>query len=986
MTIVIADNSPRISYVATAGQTVFTVPFEFFDDLDVNLYINDVLKVIETDYTVSGGDGSTGTLILVTGAALNDVIVLTRSIELERVTDFPTSGPFQVNSLNVELDKHIAMIADLQDLANRGLRLSDSDTTLSLTLASKDVRKGTVLAFNATTGAVEVGPTIADTNTVAQIKADISTVAGISGNVTTVAGISSDVTTVAGVSTDVTTVAGNTSNIQDVVDNLTDIQNAVVSASEAATSASNASASETAAASSASSAATSEANAGTSATSAATSASSASSSASTATTKASEASTSASNASTSATNAATSETNAATSETNAGLHATDANASASSAFSSASSAASSASSASSAQTAAEAARDSALAAFDNFDDKYLGEKASDPTVDNDGDALVSGALYFNTTDDAMKVYNGTSWVESYVDGTSFVAKAGDTMTGDLSLGDNNKAIFGAGSDLEIYHDGSNSYVRDVGTGNLNLQTNGARLSIHGTGSGSTKTMAAFVDGGTVQLSHNGNQKFNTTATGVDVTGTVTAGGLIIDNSNPNLLLKESDTSDLNTRLNSNFGSFRIASTNSAGSTYVQRFNVDHATGDISFYEDTGTTAKLTWDASDEALKFADNSFAMFGDGSDLRIYHDGSNSIIRESGVGNLYVQGTNLLLTDPAGNNFVRMIDNGTGGTVTLYHDNSAKLATTSTGIDVTGGITTSDNIIMTKTNGAVTIQDATNNNQRGQIQQIAGRLILRSRNDASNGNISFEGHNSQEYARFNSSGYLGIGTTSPDAQLDISSATTSTLRLSNTDTGLAENQITGQLEFYQADLSANPQGLGVTGKIRMRSVPNFGGGGYYGLTADMDFNVSGEAQGYASDNASLTAMTIQAGSGFVGIGTSSPTAALDVVGSVVSQVGINAQTGTTYTTVLADQSKLVTLTNASAITLTIPANSSVAYPVGTKIDFAQLGAGQVTVAGAGGVTVNATPTLKFRDQYSAASCIKTATDTWLLVGDLEA
>ena len=105
---------------------------------------------------------------------------------------------------------------------------------------------------------------------------------------------------------------------------------------------------------------------------------------------------------------------------------------------------------------------------------------------------------------------------------------------------------------------------------------------------------------------------------------------------------------------------------------------------------------------------------------------------------------------------------------------------------------------------------------------------------------------------------------------------------------------------------------------------------------------------------------------------------------GNVVSQVAINAQTGTAYTTVLADQSKLVTLTNASAITLTIPANSSVAYPVGTKIDFAQLGAGQVTFAGASGVTVSATPTLKLRDQYSAASCIKTATDTWLLVGDL--
>lgn len=109
-----------------------------------------------------------------------------------------------------------------------------------------------------------------------------------------------------------------------------------------------------------------------------------------------------------------------------------------------------------------------------------------------------------------------------------------------------------------------------------------------------------------------------------------------------------------------------------------------------------------------------------------------------------------------------------------------------------------------------------------------------------------------------------------------------------------------------------------------------------------------------------------------------------VSITGTVVAQSTLNAQTGTSYTTVLADASKLVTLNNGSAITLTIPTNASVAYPVGTKIDLAQIGAGQVTVAGAGGVTVNSTPTLKFRDQYSAATCIKTATNTWLLVGDL--
>lgn len=158
----------------------------------------------------------------------------------------------------------------------------------------------------------------------------------------------------------------------------TSATSAAGSASAASTSASAASASETAAAASETAAAASEAAAATSATNAATSATTASGAATTATTKASEASTSASN-------AATSETNAATSATAA------------------------ASSASSAQSSADAA----LAALDSFDDRYLGQKASDPTLDNDGNALVAGALYFNTTDDVMKVYEGASWVAAY---------------------------------------------------------------------------------------------------------------------------------------------------------------------------------------------------------------------------------------------------------------------------------------------------------------------------------------------------------------------------------------------------------------------------------------------------------------------------------------------------------------------------------------------------------------------------------------------
>lgn len=98
-----------------------------------------------------------------------------------------------------------------------------------------------------------------------------------------------------------------------------------------------------------------------------------------------------------------------------------------------------------------------------------------------------------------------------------------------------------------------------------------------------------------------------------------------------------------------------------------------------------------------------------------------------------------------------------------------------------------------------------------------------------------------------------------------------------------------------------------------------------------------------------------------------------------------INAQTGTSYTLVIGDAGKLVTLSNAGAITLTVPTNASVAFNIGTRIDIVQLGSGQVTVAGAG-VTLRSTPTLKTRTQYSALSLIKIATNEWLIVGDLAA
>lgn len=111
--------------------------------------------------------------------------------------------------------------------------------------------------------------------------------------------------------------------------------------------------------------------------------------------------------------------------------------------------------------------------------------------------------------------------------------------------------------------------------------------------------------------------------------------------------------------------------------------------------------------------------------------------------------------------------------------------------------------------------------------------------------------------------------------------------------------------------------------------------------------------------------------------------------VDSALGQLTLNAQTGTTYTFVLTDnRNKLITASNASAQTYTIPLNSSVAFPIGSIINVIQIGAGQVTIQGASGVTVastgNTATAPKIRAQYSAASCIKVGTDSWYVVGDI--
>ena len=187
------------------------------------------------------------------------------------------------------------------------------------------------------------------------------------------------------------------------------------------------------------------------------------------------------------------------------------------------------------------------------------------------------------------------------------------IDGTLNLGDGDKIQLGASQDLQIYHDGSHSYIRDTGAGNLIIT--GSQLTFSNVPD--TEYMAKMVQDGTVELYYNGSKKFETTNTGVTVTG-----GWVTDGVS------------------------------------VATANVEHT----------------------------DNAKSLFGNGNDLQIYHDGSNSYINDAGTGDLYIRANNLRLQNADGSG--QTINTNNGGNVELFHNNSKKFETTSTGVTVTGNI----------------------------------------------------------------------------------------------------------------------------------------------------------------------------------------------------------------------------------------------------------------------------------------------------------
>ena len=382
MAITISDTTPRVQYTATAGQTAFAVNFEFFANADLKVYNGSTLLTYAaspsgaTQYSVTGaGVSGGGSITLGGGATVNDKITIYRDMSIARSTDFPTSGAFQVESLNEELDKLTAMIQQVETDTKYSPRFSTTTTT-GFNLTFPDLVANKVLAANAA-------------GTALTMEQELGTFQG-NWAASTAYAIRDLIKDTSNNNIYLCKTAHTSSGSQPISSN-TDVAkwDLIVDAAAAATSATNAASSATAAASSASSASTS--------------ASTATSQASTATTKASEA-------------------------------------------------ASSATSASSSASAAAASASAAATSADNFDDVYLGAKSSAPSVDNDGDALTTGDLYFNTTSGTLNVFNGSTWVQITVDtDVKTGVSSNDTTAGYL----NGKLIAGEAVTLTENSDGGN---------------------------------------------------------------------------------------------------------------------------------------------------------------------------------------------------------------------------------------------------------------------------------------------------------------------------------------------------------------------------------------------------------------------------------------------------------------------------------------------------------------------------------------------------
>jgi len=573
----VSSTNTKNSYNGDGSTTVFAYTFKIFDDDDIIVILRtdatggETVQTKGTHYSVSGvGDAGGGNITFVTAPASGITVVLIRATVQTQTTDYTPNDPFPAASHEDALDRLTLMVQDQQEELDRAIKVSRTNTisTSEFTIGPSD-RANKVFAFDANgdfSVTQEIGTykgTDTTTTTSAYSARDIvkSTTAAQLGNVyiatqnspagtlltnTTywqllidAVAAATSAAAAASSATDAETAQTAAEAAQAAAETAqanaeTAETNAETAETNAETAQAAAEAAQAAAETAETNAATSETNAATSAsasaTSATASASSATAAASSATAAAaseSAAATSETNAATSASNAATSETNAATSESNASTSASNAATSASNASTSETNAASSATAAAASQVAAAASAASAASAFDNFDDTYLGAKASDPTVDNDGDPLTQGDLYFNTTANEMRVYDGGSWIAaSSAGGASLLMYEYTATSGQTTFSgsdDNANTLSYTIDNIIVTLNGvvldPDDYTATSGT-SIVLGTGAAlndELNVVAFKSFTTADMVSATNGGTF-----GND--------ITVTGTVTADGLTVQNT------------------------------------------------------------------------------------------------------------------------------------------------------------------------------------------------------------------------------------------------------------------------------------------------------------------------------------------------------------------------------------------------------------------------------------------------------------------------
>ena len=483
MAIDISATSRRIVYTGSAGTGPYTFAFNILANTDLAVFLDDTELTLTTDYTVAISADGTGSVTIVVGGsarvpstpAASNRVTIVGNRTIQRTTDFTTGGPLFATSLNDELDSLTIFTQQNLEQSNRSLRAPNTDpTTISMELPDNTTRANKTLAFDASGNPV-IGELIGDykgdwaastSYNKRDLVKDTSTNNIFMANTAHTSSGSQPLTT--------NTDAAKWDLIVDAATATTSATAAATSATAAATSATAAATSATSAASSATTATTKAGEAATSATGAASSATSATSSASTATTKASEASTSATAAASSATAAASSATSAtssassatssastattkaseaSTSASTATTKASEAATSATAAATSATSAATSATASATSATAAASSATSAASSLSTFQGQYHGAASSDPSS-----GLDAGDLYFNTSTNQLKVYNGSAWQVAAVSASGLLTAANNLS--DLASAGTARTNLGLGT---VATTAATAYVGQTGT-------------------------------------------------------------------------------------------------------------------------------------------------------------------------------------------------------------------------------------------------------------------------------------------------------------------------------------------------------------------------------------------------------------------------------------------------------------------------------------------------------------------------------------------